>query len=744
MPNYLPASVSSFVGRMREVRDIPRTLGEIRLVTLIGPGGVGKTRLAMEAGQAMQRAFPDGVWFADLSGVHDAELVPQLVASVLGVRDVSSAPPLTILSEWLQDKHLLLILDNCEHLIDVCARLADALLRAAPRVRILATSREPLRVHGEGLLEVEPLPIDDATALFTERARAVARDAHIPDDSEDVAALCRELDRLPLAIELAAARRRSLSVAEMLERSPLAILGRGARFSERHRTLEAAIKWSVDLCTRQERRLLAEMSALPSGFTLTLAREVFVAGDDVDVETVIADLVDKSLIRAHGDGRYTRYSALNVIREYAADRLGGRACHRETIGRLCDYLRKILPRAEGDWLNLHQPEWMERLQNERGNLREAVRFCLDEPGQARAGLEIMGSAWPYFAYVFHSYSPGARWLDQLLAADQEETPIRAKALWVRAWFALRQGDFAAAQPTAEASRTVAEHVGEATILANATHLLGLTAYLTGDTSTATTLLEETLDRCRSGGLLHLEWMALFHLVPVYSATGQKEKADWCARRCLAMSEEHSENLSRSHALWFAALGSWFVGEQRQAAQLLQQSLTIMRERTDLWGTAEILETLAQITAASGELKRAARLFGAASTAWRTVDTEMGLQPFADTHNSSVRYLRRTLGDAYEQAYREGAGMTGNEAIVFAMEGPGSITSGRPSVTNDGGPLTPREKEVAELIAQGLTNKEIAEQLVIARKTVEGHVAKIMDKLGVSNRTMVAVHMEVAS
>ncbi|MER6951800.1 LuxR C-terminal-related transcriptional regulator [Nonomuraea sp. NPDC000554] len=732
-----------------------RLLGDTRMLTLTGLGGVGKTRLALRAAAEARLAFPDGVWLVDLAPLRDGELLARTVADALGLRDESSQRPLSGLVEFLEDKRLLLVFDGCEHLTYASAILASKLLGAAPGLRILATSRETLGVEGEHVLAVPPLAVpepgrplaaltqSDAVSLFAERGASVLNGFTVTEaNGEAVAALCRRLEGIPLAIELAAARLRALSVTQILDRLDDRTSAYRKRASvPRHQTMRTAIDWSYDLCTPQERTLWARLSVFSGEFDLEAVEHVC-AGDGLPREQIfdlVAALLDKSILVRGEYVTRARYRLLETIRQYGQDVLAESGDEMALRRRHRDHFRVLAERAEADWFGPRQAEWIARLRHERANLRAALDFCLREPGEARHVLEIVAALWNYWVFVAGSFGEGRHWLERALELDAEPTAARVKALWADAWFALRQADLTAAPPLLDECRELARRLDDPVALAFVAHFSGLTAYLRGDTASGIRLLREARDLHAANGDQDGVWMTLFHLVIAYSSAGDGDRADALAAECLAMCEARSAYLSKSNALWVVGLARWFRGEQDRASALVRNGLTIMRSLDDQWGVAACLEVLAWVEAADGRDERAARLFGAAGTVWQVMGTSLpAFQPFAEFHNLCETQLRMSLGHAgYTAAFQRGAELTADQAVDYALDTGARVPAPRQAEPGEASVLTPRQREVADLIAAGMSNKDIAAKLVIAQRTAEGHVESILTKLGFTSRVQIA-------
>jgi predicted ATPase len=417
----LPGEATSFVGRRRETAQAARLLRRGRLLTLTGVAGVGKTRLALRVAAHAREAFPDGVWLVELAALTEDTLLAQTVADVLGIQNRLDVPTVDTLVGYLADKQLLLVLDNCEHLLDACAvlaseLLASELLAAAPGVRILATSRQALRAAGEYLLEVPPLPVLDlgqpmttralargeAVRLFAERA-ALARPGFAVDAGNHAAIvrICQRLDGIPLAIELAALRVRAMPVTEILTGLDdyLRFLATGSRIAvPRVQTVRAAIDWSFALCSHDEQQLWARASVFAGGFDLDAA-EAVCRGQSIareDVFELVAALVDKSILTRASHDTPARYRMLETIRHYGQERLAASGQQTAVCARHRDHYRRQVTRAEQEWLGPNEQAWFTTSRREHPNLRAALEFCLTEPGEARAGLEITAALFHYW------------------------------------------------------------------------------------------------------------------------------------------------------------------------------------------------------------------------------------------------------------------------------------------------------------------------------------------------------------
>jgi predicted ATPase len=688
----LPAEVTSFVGRRREVAAAKRLLRRHRLVTLTGGPGVGKTRLALRIAAHLTDAFPDGVWLVELAALEDDTFLAPTVADALGIRDLSGRPAMVVLAEFLHDNDLLLVLDNCEHVVDACARLVSDLLQAAPRLRVLATSRQALRAGGEYLLEVPPLPVPDteeppaaralarneAVQLFATRA-ALARPGFTVDarNRATVARVCRRLEGIPLAIELTAARVRALSLEQIqtrLENYYFELLAEASRTAlPRVQTLHTAITWSFELCTEQEQRVWARASVFTGGFDLQAAEEVC-TGTGIarqEVLELVAGLVDKSvLIRAKDateDATAARYRMLEAIRQYGEQRLASSGHQTAVRLRHRDHYRRLAEQAEREWVGPNELAWFAWFRREHANLRTALEFCLTEPGQARAGLQIAASLWNHWTRSGW-FGEARHWLDSALDLDREPSSARAKALWVNGWLALIQADWTAGLSMVQECRELAERLGDEHSLAHATRISGVAAFFRDDIPRAVALFEDALPGLRAAGDRCGVWSTLLHLVVSTSAAGDADRALTFGEECLSLVEDCGGSMSKSWALWVHGLGRWITGDRQQADRLTREALRTGRPLDDQWGTAHCLEILAWIAAAERNAERAARLLGGAARLWRSTGTSPSeLRHLAPAHTLCEQRTRHALGDrTFTTLLDEGTTLTSEQAIAYAL------------------------------------------------------------------------------
>ncbi|RAS70111.1 non-specific serine/threonine protein kinase [Lentzea atacamensis] len=754
----LPADVSSFVGRGQDISAARDLLTRTRLLTLTGAGGVGKTRLALRVATEVRRAFRDGVWLVELETLREPELVPHAVAAAFGLEDNTvgfgwaprSHPDVVL--DHLRDKHALLVLDSCEHLAVACARLIASLLACAPGLRIITTSRQPLGVAGEHLLTVPPLSLPDrdrtpppdelcryeAITLLTQRARAVhPAFAVTPENAAAVLQLCRRLDGIPLAIELAAVRLRALSVRQVLER----LDDRFQMLTGRHQTLCAAIDGSHELCSPRERLLWARASVFAGGFDLRAAEEVCGGAgiEPAEVVDLATGLVDKSILTRCEEqrGQEPRYRMLDVLRRYGLEKLRAAGEDHAMTVRHRDWFLRLAEEAAAGWFGPDERAWMDRLRSEHDNARAALEFCLSDPGSLEAGLRIGGALWCYWV-PGGLLVEGQQWLDRLVAAATEPSRALGVVLWVSGWAASHAGDLVAAEARAEQCRQLAAQLGDARLEAYGLQVAGLGALLKGNLEQSHELCARSWERhVALGELTSPALKVLTKLSLVASMTGDVDRAVAYAEECVDLSRRHDARWVCSWGLVLLGLALWRRGDAEQAIGPLRESIRVKLELNDLFGLGMGGEYLAWALTTTGRHREAARLFGVLEQLWPTVGTPlMGLAQLVEFHEQSVATARAALGGT---AYAEAAGHTASHPLQALENLLCGDTAPRPSRQDEKSwePLTRREQEVAALVAKGLSNKEIAARLVISQRTAEGHVERVLVKLGMTSRTRLA-------
>jgi non-specific serine/threonine protein kinase len=736
------------------------------MVTLTGFGGMGKSRLALHVAYELRRAFPDGAHLVELASVQDPSLVPQAVAAALRLDDRSVRDPETVLVDYLAHKHLLLLLDNCEHLLDVCGRLTSTLLAAAPRLRILATSREPLGIGGERVWPVPPLSVPamsesdsagpqleapseqrEALVLFEHRAAAVRPGFTLNKDNEDaVASLCSRLDGVPLAIELAAVRVRMLSVEEILTRLEdrfQLLSGSHRANAPRHQTLRAAVDWSFELCTEREQWLWARCSVFSGEFDLDAAESVC-SGDGMSTEDVFvgtAELIDKSILARVGHGSQSRYRMLETIRQYGQEQLARAGTEAAQRRRHRDYYLHLAERSDAESAGPHQADWIERLRAERPNFLTALDYCLSTPSEAKTGLRMTTALWFYWA-ACGFVREGRTWLDRALALNTEASSERARALWINGWVAHLHGDRLGSLTSLRQSRALCQQLGDETELTYATQFLGDTEMWDNNFTRAVPLLDEALARHRASDHWTAPALLIFALeAQTAGLLDDVDRAMGFLHECQTLCTPRGERWALSWAEWNIGVTWWAAGDPEKAGSHLSESLRKKRALNDLLGHACCVELLAWVVGSTGDQYRAALLFGGLEKMWERVGTPLfGSETLLSWSRQARARAREALTTAeFEEVRAQGTRMSQEEIVAHALgeKFAASSASAEASASAAGATLTKRQYEVAALLATGKSNKEIAAELVISLRTAETHVEHILVKLGFTSRTQVA-------
>jgi predicted ATPase len=695
----LPGEITSFVGRRREIAQALRLVRVARLLTLTGVAGVGKTRLALRVAAQDRGAFPDGVWLVELATLTDDNLLPQTLADVLGIRDQLHAPSADMLADHLADKQLLLVLDNCDHLVEANAVLVSKLLATAPGLRVLATSRQALGAVGEQLLEVPPLSVPDpdqltttrtaarhdAVRLFAERAAAAHQGFALDAGNRaTVARICQRLDGIPLAIELVALRVRAMSVTEILtglDDYLEFLVTRNQDGLPRLQPLRAAIDWSFALCSRPERQLWARASVFAGGFDLDAAEAVCSDKDiaEEDVLDLVTALVDKSvLVRAHDDtGALARYRMLVAIRYYGQEQLSSSDLTAVRV-RHRDHYRRLATLSEQEWLGPNEWTWFTRLRHEHANLRAALEFCTTYLDQEQTGLKITAALWHYWIRSC-THTEGRYWLDRALRLDPEPSPHRAKALGVSGWLALMQADMTTARSLLEQSRELAHQVGDDLAIARTTLGFGVAAFNQNDHQNTIPLLQEARTRHQALGDSTGVWLALLYLAAATAVLGDTDRAIAFSEECLALCDTQGASPSRIYALSGLGLGRWLSGDRQEAHRLIWEGLPAARRFDDRWILAHYLEMSAWITGADGHNARAARLLGAANTVWRSTGMPpSGPRYLAPSHDHCEHISRHALGDKqFTASFHHGTRLTLDQAIDYTLADANETATAQP-------------------------------------------------------------------
>jgi predicted ATPase/DNA-binding CsgD family transcriptional regulator len=730
-----PVSLTSFVGRRSELAQLRPVFASTRHLTLVGPAGIGKTRLAFELARRAARPT-EVVGIAELAPLSGDDQVEAAVAATFGLAARDGGVRRHVI-DWLRDRAALLVLDNCEHLLRASADLAAALLAECPRLRILATSREALGIDGEKTFPVPPLGLpagtssarslwerSDAVGLFGERARLVAPTFTITDaNAAAIVDICRTLDGLPLAIELAASRMRNLAFEDLrrglIEQLKLLAPPTGAR-GGRHDTMRAAIDWSHSLLDERERRVFRRLAVFSGGFDSDGAAAVC-ADQDIpvgDVLPIVSALVDSSLAQLTGSGRLQRYSLLEVVRQYADDRLKEAGELAVVEEQRAKYVAMLFE-AFGPHRQAHREEALTRIFVEHANVRRAMDWLLK--GDIPTARRILAKAWLAYVFLRPGIDPSEieGWLTRALDAAPEKDDFRARMLIALAQRRFGRGDREGSEAAALEALGVAVATSDDHAIAGAHHRLAISRIAAGDLVGALQHFAEAIARYRSTNLPGCAF-ALAHRAQTRSSSGDLAGARTDFAEALTLCDAHP-HLPRLRSVVRTMQGEHLIreGDRAAARGAFAETLeTYVRFGAEV-PVARALYGLAQVAAADEQIERAIRLAGAASEArTRTGDT----WPPAREGSALARAEQR-LGSRAEDLRAEGRQMSMAEAIAFAL---GERESAKVE-------LSRREREVASLVADGLTSREIGERLRITERTAETHVEHILVKLGFRSR-----------
>jgi predicted ATPase/DNA-binding CsgD family transcriptional regulator len=801
--------LSSFIGRERELQEVKRHLGDARLLTLTGPGGVGKTRLAIEVARDLQRGttFADGASFAGLAALAEAALVPQEIAAALGIHEEAGRPILETLEQALSSRQLLLVLDNCEHLVSACAQVADTLLRGCPRLTILATSRESLNIAGEKVWPVPPLSIPGSTEmrhvhrlleceairLFVERAQSGVPSFTLTDaNAAAVAEICARLDGLPLAIELAAARVRLLGANQIAGRleDRFRLLTSGTRSTlPRHQTIRTLVDWSYELLPEPERQVFTRLAVFAGDWNLA-AVEAVCGGDAIEPSTVLdllGRLVDKSLVVAQlpNTGGEVRYRLLETLREYGLERLRADDNIAATKRRHALYFLGLAERAEARYEAGDEAGALSTLEPEHDNVRAALRHFLAS-GEAELAARLAGAVGKFWFFRGHLNEGRATLREVLAQAEQIGLPSRpsagyAKALHAAALMDQGQGDYASGDKHLTTALAMWRQLDEPLEAAYELFVLGRSQLWRGNRAAARPLFLESLELAGQAGNAAVVGRNQLWLAEAAFDDGDHDAARAWAEQALASAdavgsrlnasmglrllgdvEARQGHLDRARALFEAGLvhareiGRWFAAwpashladvlvEQHDLAgarALLRETLTTYRDAGDRQGIARTLEGCARLASTLGRAAEALRLAGAAAGLRTTIGAPL---PPAErtTLERHISEARTTLGPrAANAAIAAGQALstaqTTAEALALLAEPEPGASETAPVAADPAGPLTPRERDVAALVARGLSNRAIARELVITEATAERHIGNVFAKLGFASRAQLAV------
>jgi predicted ATPase/DNA-binding CsgD family transcriptional regulator/transcriptional regulator with XRE-family HTH domain len=793
--SVLPNQLSSFVGRERETAAIKRLLQTTRLLTLTGAGGCGKTRLALHVAYELFGDYATEVWFVDLAPLDQPELVVQTVALAVGVGEEPGCPIEAAIIRAIAGRRLLVVLDNCEHLVGACAHLVDVLLQGCPRLVMLVTSREALRVDGERVVRLPPLSTPapeyvpepgslrqyEAIQLFIERAVAVQPSFALTDaNASAVAEVCRRLDGIPLAIELAAARAHVLTVEQLasLLNDQLRLLVGGSRTAApRQQTLRATLAWSHDLLSEAERILFRRLAVFAGGCTLQ-AIETICSGDGIGAEAVldiVTGLVDKSLAFVEAHGGEARYRLLETVRHYAAERLEEAGELTAVRTRHRDWYLGMAERALPELTRRDQYVWYERLTTDYDNFRIALAWSQADPDGPEAELRL-AAALGRFWHIRGPMGEGRAWLtDALMRASSTPSPARATALNWAGIAALRYGDVVDAARLLGQGVDLARDIGDPRPLTVGLRHLAMVLLLQQQNNAASRpLLEEALATARSADDAREVAFSLCYLGKIAEDDGDLGAAERLYEDALAAGRTSGDAISLSHVLLNLADLARGRRDDTTARSRCRETLKLALDAGDRPLMAAGLVLMGSLERVAGRSELATILF-AAEAAWRLragvynqrlfpLSRPRPTEPtrYADDLTAACNALGE---DAFLRAQRNGQTMTLEDAASLVLEGNASAeaasggdrpaacgeealhieahkttpaTHSRRSPGTSVAALTAREQEVAGLVAKGLSNRRIAEALVITESTVVRHVSNILGKLGFGSRAQIAI------
>lgn len=753
----LPADLTSFEGRRSSLGLARKLLSEARLVTLVGIGGVGKTRLALRVAREVARSFPDGVAWVELADLRDPALLTQAVADALDLPDRPGRDTWEALLQRLGTQQCVVVLDNCEHLRVAVARLVNDLLSRAPGVRVLATSRQMLGIQGERTLQVDPLPIPPperaqeagvaalypALALFRERASAAVPGFELtPVNQVKAIELCRKLEGIPLAIELAAVKLRALSLTELVDRldSRLHLLSDPSSSGPtRHRTIEATIDWSYDLCTDDERALWARASVFAGGFTIEAA-EAVCADERLPRESVldvVHGLVEKSILaRTEADGS-SRFRLLEPLREHGLARLRDLGEEDACIHRHVSWVSGMLDEACLQWFGPTQVAWCTSLRAEHANIRAAADHCCGHPPCTETALVMLGKPW--FLWIALFLDEGRQWLERAVAACPQASVDRARALATLGYVASLQGDHARASEVTRQARELAQAEGDEGAEAYAAHVEGL-SLLFADAERSVPLLEVAHVLYSRYDALDDHVVALrIQLALALLFVGEVDRAQEHFEACRDLSTLTGERWLLSYALYGLAFVAKVRGDPDAAIEMVREAIEMKWFFRDLCGLATAMDLLGWSLADAGRHADAAVFLGATESLWNSFGVRLfGSADWLEPMKAAEALCRKALGDrGFTRAVEVGQALDWNSSVDLALGRTSMPSAPHLLRGSDDVRLTKRERQIAGLVAAGLSNREIASTLVISQRTAEGHVENILAKLGFRSRTQVA-------
>ncbi len=738
----LPVEYSSFVGRRAELAAARTALGTTRLLTLLGPGGVGKTRFAIRLAQSVRRLYPGGTFFVDLSGVTSSGSVVDEVGRILGAPGFS-ADGYEAIARVLNTERGLLALDNCEQVVEQCAVLVRRLLDDCPQMTVVTTSRAALRLTAETIFVVEPLTTSHpgrgasspAATLFLERCAAV-----LPDPTaielEAIGEICRRLEGLPLAIELAASRVRVLTPTQILDRlsEPLTFLAGGVRdVPDRQQTLRAAITWSYELCTEDEQTLWRNMSVFVGGWDLESAEWMGIESEAPLVLDVVQSLLDKSILIRRQVGDVVYYDMLNTVRRFgleispADDVLTARSRHR-------DLYIKRLAALEADWYGPNQAHWLSLTKRELPNIRAALEFCLESSDGAHAALTLI-PAWRVVWQAHNRMDELRRWCAKLIELDSPPTSEICQTMAILGGFEVLDPDPEVGRRRLARAAEIAELLDDDLARAEVSIMTGVDGL---DPEKVLAGYEAAL--AYEGGVNRFPARANIEesIALAHDTVGRTDVAGAMREKLIARAIRAGESFETAELLLQAGSIASGRGELDHATRLLRQSLSLAQNLDNRGSQARAEEVLAHVSALGQDYVRAATLLGIADLG-NPIGAIASAFPGGASYRANIETRTRTaLGTrAYDAAVARGEALSKNEGIDYALGVQLHASGGSKTRSGYAQVLSARESQVAALVGQGLRDAEIAERLVISKRTAEGHVANSLTKLGFTSRTQLA-------
>lgn len=740
------------IGRDRELAEVGGLLAAGRVLTLTGIGGAGKTRIARRMIADATAEFPAGVWVVELADLADPALLTEVVAGSLDLQVPASASSGSVLTDFFAQRPGLLVLDNCEHLNDAVADLLTTLLAACPELTALTTSRLPLGISRETVYQVLPLSAPepgtavgldesaryDAIALYVQRATEVMASFRLTADNvAAVADLVTRLDGVPLAIELAAARVRVLSPDSLLDRisERFVVLESDLRdVPARQRSLTASVGWSYELCAPAEQVLWNRLSVFAGGFELEAAEHVC-SGDGIATEEVLgllSVLVDMSVVARIGETG-ARYRMLEPIRQFGSEQLasGGDLSYWRT--RHLDWYADLVRRLDAEWVGPDQLAWMDRLRAEHPNLRAALEHALSDPCRAVTALQMCVHLEPLWFCGGH-FGEARRWIERGVVLADDAHAEKVAALRLCAWFGALQLDLDYATEQVEAAARLVDD-GDDLTRGHYQFAAGVVASWKQDLGPGAALLAESEAAYLRSGSRSKVLVAKLNLVIAHVFAEDYASAAEVCRACLEIAEPLGEVYVSAYARWALGLGALMSGDLAGATGLEHDALAKSSSLGDQLGTALALETLAWIAAIQFDVEQAVVLLGGAHALWRMMNMSAEQPGVSEIRTLGEKELRAAVDPAvFEASFAKGLSMPPQELVELALGTNPPPADGQ----RNAGPLSRRETEVAALVAEGLTNRDIAERLFLSERTAQGHVQSILRKLGFGSRSQVAV------